>query len=76
MPIYEYTCLDCNTKFDALRRMSEADTPISCEECRGENTSRKISLFYAHSDGRVVTQSAPSCNTCTTSACSTCGIKQ
>jgi hypothetical protein len=33
-----------------------------------------LSLFYAHSDGRVVTQSAPACSACNTHACSTCGV--
>lgn len=76
MPIYEYICLDCSTKFDALRSMSNADSPIACTQCHGENTSRKISVFFAHSDGRVVTQSASSCGSCAAASCSTCGIKQ
>ena len=74
MPLYEYLCLDCRTRFDALRPMMDADAPIDCQECQGEHTSRVISLFYAHSDGRAVTQSAPSCSACATHACSTCGI--
>ena len=28
MPIYEYACLDCGEKFETLRSMNEADTPI------------------------------------------------
>ena len=76
MPINEYFCLDCSSEFDALRLMSEADAPIACTNCDGENTSRKISVFFAHSDGRVVTQSAPTCGTCVSNACSTCGINQ
>ena len=31
MPLYEYYCADCQTKFDALRPMSQADTPIQCK---------------------------------------------
>ncbi len=74
MPLYEYICLDCRTQFDALRSINDADAPIACQECHGENTSRMLSLFYAHSDGRVVTQSAPACSACSTHACSTCGV--
>jgi putative FmdB family regulatory protein len=69
MPLYEYICLDCRTQFDILRSMKDADAPIACQDCLGENTSRMLSLFFAHSDGRAVTQSAPACT-----SCSTCGV--
>jgi len=28
MPLYEYYCADCDIKFEALRRISQADSPI------------------------------------------------
>ncbi|UCF62016.1 MAG: zinc ribbon domain-containing protein [Anaerolineaceae bacterium] len=74
MPIYEYICLDCETKFDALRSMSDADAPILCSKCESGHTSRTISLFAAHSDGRVVAGAGNACNTCSTHNCSSCGI--
>ncbi|UCD98768.1 MAG: zinc ribbon domain-containing protein [Chloroflexota bacterium] len=74
MPLYEYVCLDCRAQFDALRSIKDADAPIACQNCQGENTSRMLSLFFAHSDGRSVTQSAPACSSCATHACSTCGV--
>ncbi len=74
MPLYEYICNDCRTKFDALRSINNADAPIACQDCQGENTSRMLSLFFAHSDGRTITQSAPACTSCSTHACSTGGV--
>jgi len=74
MPLYEYKCSDCRTQFDALRSISNADAPIACQDCQGEDTSRMLSLFFAHSDGRAITQSAPACTSCSTHACSTCGV--
>ena len=74
MPLYEYICNDCRTQFDALRSMNNADAPIACQDCQGENTSRMLSLFFAHSNGRTITQSAPACTSCSTHACSTCGV--
>jgi putative FmdB family regulatory protein len=53
MPLYEYVCLDCETVFDALRPMAKADAPIACEECESEHTSRMLSVFFAHSEGRT-----------------------
>ncbi|MCH8338803.1 MAG: zinc ribbon domain-containing protein [Chloroflexi bacterium] len=57
MPIYEYICLECNDVFDSLRPMSQADSPIVCQTCESEHTSRMISVFFAQADGRSLTQS-------------------
>jgi len=73
MPLYEYVCLDCEQVFDALRAMREADDPIVCSRCSGDHTSRKISLFAAHSDGKVVTGGGKRCTSCSGGACKTCG---
>ncbi len=73
MPIYEYLCKDCNTVFDALRGMAEADMAISCDRCHSSNTVRKISLFAAHSESRAVTGGSSSgCSACGGGACSSC----
>lgn len=47
MPLYEYFCLDCRQTFDALRKFDQADEPIRCLACEGENTTRKLSLIAA-----------------------------
>ena len=31
MPLYEYFCVDCRTKFEALRPMAQADAKIACD---------------------------------------------
>jgi putative FmdB family regulatory protein len=74
MPIYEYICGDCNTKFEALRSISKADEPISCKACESKNTSRKVTAAYAHSNGRAVAGSGPSCSGCSGGSCTTCGV--
>jgi putative FmdB family regulatory protein len=73
MPIYEYLCKDCNTVFDALRGMGHADDDIACARCSSGNTVRKISLFAAHSQNRVVAgRSSGGCASCASGACSSC----
>ena len=47
MPIYEYFCSSCHTKFDALRAMSEADAKIKCTNCESQRTARVLSVFFA-----------------------------
>ena len=47
MPIYEYTCLDCGSHFEALRRISDADSVIKCKECDSTRTRRQISACFS-----------------------------
>lgn len=54
MPLYEYYCTDCHTKFEAIRPMRKADAPIQCKNCEGTHTSRTLSLFAAHIQGQAV----------------------
>jgi putative FmdB family regulatory protein len=73
MPIYEYNCKDCGHQFEALRSMKEADQPIKCKKCLGESTTRSLSVFFAHSDGRSVASSTGGCGGCSGTSCSSCG---
>src|SRR5260221_13685043 len=56
MPVYEYYCSHCHTKFDALRAMRQADDPIACENCERERTARVLSVFFATSAGQAVSR--------------------
>ena len=51
MPVYEYFCSNCRTKFDALRSMGEADVAIQCAKCESTRTARVLSMFFANSGG-------------------------
>ena len=76
MPLYEYKCAECETRFDALRSMADADATIACPKCGSENTGRMISLFSAIGGEGVIAGSGSSCGSCTpSSACATCGAK-
>ena len=72
MPLYEYICWDCKSRFDTLRSIKDADVPIACQNCQSDNTKRAISVFSAHSDGRVVTQSNSGCAGCGGGSCASC----
>ena len=76
MPLYEYECAECHTRFDALRGMSQADEPIACPHCDSDETCRMISLFSAIGDQGVIAGQGASCASCSPSAsCATCGAK-
>jgi putative FmdB family regulatory protein len=58
MPLYEYYCADCRTKFEALRPMSKADSVIQCKSCESMRTSRVLSLFATHTKAEGSSASA------------------
>jgi putative FmdB family regulatory protein len=76
MPIYEYVCSDCQTKFEVMRPMSQLSKPVACEHCHSKKTRRAMSLFSASSGGKPVTGTASSgggCGGCSGGSCSGCG---
>jgi putative FmdB family regulatory protein len=77
MPLYEYCCADCHVKFTTLRPIADADAPIACPECGGEQTKRAISLIAASPRGEGETgysSSSSACSTCSATSCSTCRV--
>jgi len=72
MPIYEYTCQDCQTSFELIRSISEADADVECIKCHSENVKRLVSLFNASGNERPITGSS-GCSGCSGGSCSSCG---
>jgi putative FmdB family regulatory protein len=74
MPIYEYKCMDCGARFEAMRGMRDADSPAQCKKCLGSNSKRTMSTFYAKSGERAVAGSqAHTCGGCGGGNCGQCG---
>jgi putative FmdB family regulatory protein len=73
MPIYEFFCSDCETTFEVLRPKPKADDPAPCKSCNGTHTTRMLSVFAAHSNGRAVAGSGGGCGGCSPSGnCASC----
>jgi putative FmdB family regulatory protein len=53
MPIYEYSCEDCGTRFEKLVRRN---TEVLCPSCGETHLRQEYSAFAAHS---AETNSAP-----------------
>jgi putative FmdB family regulatory protein len=49
MPIYEYTCTTCKTKFEHLARSMNADVKAPCPSCGSDKTARALSVFAVSS---------------------------
>ena len=50
MPIFEYRCEDCGTKFEKLVRSSDTSGPV-CPSCGEAHLKQELSTFSARSNG-------------------------
>jgi putative FmdB family regulatory protein len=66
MPIYEYTCKDCDSQFEKFVRSMTASAEVTCPNCGGAHVKKGWSVFgtgnsSASLDG-MATAAASSCN--------------
>lgn len=47
MPVYEFTCRDCNKTFEIARPISESSGAASCPSCGSSKTERTWSSVFA-----------------------------
>lgn len=61
MPIFEYRCEDCGSKFEKLVR--RAGDEVSCPSCGQNHLQTELSTFAAHSGSETKKASgdAPAC---------------
>jgi len=65
MPIYEYKCQKCDTKFELLQRLGATNKGVNCPKCGASNPIKQFSVF---------TSSGPSSSECESGVCPTCNI--
>ena len=58
MPIFEYLCDDCGTKFEKLVR--RAGDQVLCPQCGEQHLKVQYSTFAAHANGKS-SDAMPSC---------------
>jgi putative FmdB family regulatory protein len=59
MPIFEYLCEDCGTKFEKLVRRAGAND-VLCPSCGQDHLKQEFSTFSAHANG-APKEMMPSC---------------
>lgn len=62
MPIYEFKCKQCDTRFDKLVRSMKDPEAAHCPKCGSKKTERSLSLFAVGSE--QAGKSAPSAGGC------------
>jgi len=61
MPIYEYRCEDCGTKFEKLVRRMNGTAEVECPSCGQKHLKQELSTFAAHANGHSKSAEAPVC---------------
>jgi putative FmdB family regulatory protein len=62
MPIYEYLCEDCGSKFEKLVRRSTEASEVECPSCGQKHLKQELSTFAAHAgSGASKSAELPSC---------------
>ncbi len=72
MPIYEFTCDQCQERFEELVSASEAGG-VTCPACGCAEVTRVFSSFAFKSDSGVGAAAGSGCSSCSQTSCSTCG---
>jgi putative FmdB family regulatory protein len=47
MPIYEYNCKKCDSKFEKLVKNAANADDVACPSCGSKDTARALSVFAA-----------------------------
>ncbi|MBV8068306.1 MAG: zinc ribbon domain-containing protein [Acidobacteriaceae bacterium] len=71
MPIFEYACDDCGTKFEKLVRASAEADAVHCPSCGHNHLTAQYSTFAARSGRSKEAEPAPTCGSgmCGTDFC-------
>ncbi|MFC2034755.1 zinc ribbon domain-containing protein [Chloroflexota bacterium] len=76
MPIYEYVCTDCESRFELLRPLSQSSDAASCPRCQ-QSAQRILSSFASFStndSGLTAPIGGNACSSCGSSSCGTCNM--
>jgi putative FmdB family regulatory protein len=66
MPIFEYKCSDCGSKFDILHKSINNREEVICPSCKSKNNKKLMSAFSAsvHTDSYTSSNSSCESGTC------------
>lgn len=64
MPIYEYKCQKCGTKFELLQNIGATNKGVTCPKCGTPKPIKQLSVFSCSAEGSSEYEnvSCPTCN--------------
>lgn len=51
MPLYEYRCATCGSRFEVLRRVGQGSEGLACPECGRAGVEKQFSTFAGSVSG-------------------------
>ena len=60
MPLYEYRCPECGSRFEEIRSLRQSDEEAECPAC-GASAARQLSSFATATPGRSAASGGSSC---------------
>ena len=61
MPIFEYKCESCGSKFEKLVRRADQMEGLHCPDCGEKHLSQQYSTFAARANGASAAAEMPKC---------------
>jgi putative FmdB family regulatory protein len=76
MPIYEYVCTDCDSKFEKIRPVSCATEPAPCPTCQKDagRVLSRFACFTTDDSGMMAPVGGDACSSCSASSCDSCNM--
>jgi len=71
MPIYEFLCKKCGSRFEALVSLG-GEKNVSCPACGNRTLEKLISSFGIGGSSSKLKTASSSCSSCTASSCDSC----
>ena len=47
MPLFEYKCMECGTKYDVLQKSTKKQEDVICPNCNSSHNKKLLSTFSA-----------------------------
>ncbi|MFQ6038474.1 MAG: zinc ribbon domain-containing protein [Candidatus Aminicenantales bacterium] len=71
MPIYEYLCKTCGSRFEALVSIG-GEKRVTCSRCGGNSLEKLVSAFGIGGGSNRIKATSDACTSCSATSCSTC----
>ncbi|HHT9132491.1 MAG TPA: FmdB family zinc ribbon protein [Candidatus Tripitaka californicus] len=76
MPIYEFQCNSCTSRFEEYFASSSQSRALKCPQCGSGQVNKVFSVFGmggSNDNGGSGSGSGSSCGSCSATSCDTCG---
>jgi putative FmdB family regulatory protein len=76
MPVYDYQCTECNSKYDVFHKGREVKEDVVCPSCGSVHHKKLMSLPVVSMGSRSISSDSSGSTSCDTEGCcgGACGL--